>query len=304
MSSSADADEACTSCGKVEVDEVKLKKCTCLLVKYCSVDCQRNHRPQHKKECKRRMAELRDEKLFKQPEECYLGECPICCLPLSLDFNKWRIKSCCCKLICLGCDHANQKREREQGLEHKCAFCREIPPKSWDEAANNAMKRVKANDPDAMNEVGKERRDEGDYDGAVEYFTKAAELGSIEAHYNLSCLYHQGVGVEIDMKKSVYHSEEAAIGGHPSARYNLGCYEEDDGRVDRAFKHWIIAAKLGYDDVLDLIKEGFMDGFVKKEDYAAALRGHQAAVDATKSKQREEANAFLDKYRITPPKFA
>ena len=31
---------------------------------------------------------------------------------------------------------------------------------------------------------------------------------------------------------------------------------------------------------------------MSKEDYAAALRGHQAAVDATKSKQREEAYAF------------
>jgi hypothetical protein len=31
---------------------------------------------------------------------------------------------------------------------------------------------------------------------------------------------------------------------------------------------------------------------VSKEDYEAALRGHQAAVDATKSQQREEAYAF------------
>ena len=31
---------------------------------------------------------------------------------------------------------------------------------------------------------------------------------------------------------------------------------------------------------------------MSKEDYAAALRGHQAAVDATKSKQREEAYVF------------
>ena len=32
-------------------------------------------------------------------------------------------------------------------------------------------------------------------------------------------------------------------------------------------------------------------GFVKKEDFAAALRGHQAAVDATKSPQRQAAEA-------------
>ena len=31
---------------------------------------------------------------------------------------------------------------------------------------------------------------------------------------------------------------------------------------------------------------------INKEDYTAALRGHQAAVDATKSEQRDKAYAF------------
>jgi hypothetical protein len=43
----ADTMMRCASCGKAEVDEVKLKKCACDLVKYCSVVCQKNHRPQH-----------------------------------------------------------------------------------------------------------------------------------------------------------------------------------------------------------------------------------------------------------------
>jgi hypothetical protein len=54
-------------------------------------------------------------------------------------------------------------------------------------------------------------------------------------------------------------------------------------------KHYIIAAKLGHDGALKGVKNGFRGGVVSKEDYEAALRGHQAAVDATKSKQREEA---------------
>jgi len=37
------------------------------------------------------------------------------------------------------------------------------------------------------------------------------------------------------------------------------------------------------------LKESFQRGDVSKEDFAAALRGHQAAVDATKSPQRREA---------------
>ena len=36
-----------------------------------------------------------------------------------------------------------------------------------------------------------------------------------------------------------------------------------------------------------MVKNGYADGYVSKEDFAAALRAHQAAVDATKSPRRE-----------------
>ena len=38
-----------------------------MAVKYCNRECQIAHRPQHKKECKQRAAELHEEALFKQP---------------------------------------------------------------------------------------------------------------------------------------------------------------------------------------------------------------------------------------------
>ena len=89
--------------------------------------------------------------------------------------------------------------------------------------------------------------------------------------------------------------EEAAIGGHPYARYNLGHYEQSNRRYERTAKHYIIAAKLGLDDALEEVKRGFSLGFIVKEDYEAALRGHQAAVDATKSEQREKAEIMRAK---------
>ena len=286
----ADTMMCCASCGKAEVDEVKLKKCTaCKLVKYCSVECQKNHRPQHKRACKKRAAEIRDDNLFKQPDESNLGECPICCLPLPFDIEKWTIMTCCCKYICKGCAYANYLREAEQGLEQRCPYCREPLPKTEEERDQNYEKRVKADDPVAIFKLGVKCEHEGDYEGAFGYFSKAAALGEADAHYNLSIMYQLGDGVEKDKKKEVYHLKEAAIGGHPNARVNLGCFENENGRIDRAMKHFIIAAKLGYDDALDAVKIGFTKGFVTKEDYEAALRGHQAAVDATKSEQREKA---------------
>ncbi|KAK1733477.1 hypothetical protein QTG54_015892 [Skeletonema marinoi] len=98
-----------------------------------------------------------------------------------------------------------------------------------------------------------------------------------------------GKGVEKDGKKELHHLEQAVIGGHPRARYNLGRIEEKNGRMGRAVKHWIIAAKLGHDYSVDALKDSYEDGLVSKEDFAAALRAHQAAAEATKSPQREAA---------------
>ena len=71
----------------------------------------------------------------------------------------------------------------------------------------------------------------------------------------------------------------------------VGSYQtqENLGRTDRALKHSMIAAKLGHDKSMKDLKMGYAMGLVRKEDFAAALRGHQAAVDATKSPQRDAA---------------
>eukprot|EP00985_Skeletonema_marinoi_P003296 scaffold1373_cov134-Skeletonema_marinoi.AAC.6 len=289
----------CASCGVAEVDDVKLKDCSaCDLVRYCSDECQNDHRPQHKGACKKRAAELRDEILFKQPESSDLGDCPICCLPLSLDRNLSILNECCGKLICVGCDYANLKRELQGRLQPKCLFCRQPMKKNVEERERNTrmMKRVEANDPVAIYEMGGRRHQEGDYEGAFEYLTKGAELGDAGAHYLLSIMYDMGHGVEEDENKRVHHLEEAAIGGHPDARHNLSSFELRNGRMDRAVKHAIIAANLGHDISLGFLKSaykvgGLVGGLISKDDFAATLRAHQAAVDATKSAQREEAEA-------------
>jgi hypothetical protein len=289
-------DEVCACCGITAVDNIKLKLCDggCDLVKYCTVVCQTNHREQHKKACRKRIAELHDKQLFTQPDISYLGECPLCFLPLSIDLKKSTRMSCCSKFICDGCCHANQKREIEQGLERRCAFCREPVPESMGEVNKNIMKRIKKNnDPAAMAHMGKKHHHEGDFGKASEYYAKAAELGDLDAHSCLGISYFKGDGVEKDTKKAVYHLEQAAIGGHPQARAGLACYEIDNGRFDRAAKHFIIAANLGCDKSLKCIKDLFVKGRVSKEDYAAALRGHQAAVDATKSAEREKRHMIF-----------
>lgn len=91
--------------------------------------------------------------------------------------------------------------------------------------------------------------------------------------------------------------EQTAIGGHPHARRNLGSVEWKNGRHDRAIKHFVIAAaKLGDDLSLKMVKDCYSKGLVSKEDFASTLRGHQAAIDAAKRPQREEAEAALQEW--------
>ena len=295
----AAADEACASCGIAEGSDIKLKKCACDLVKYCSDECKEMHRQEHEAACKKKMADaIRDKILFTQPEMSHLGECPICSLPNPLDEEKSGTFPCCSKRICKGCSYAHEKSQKQQGRHPKCPFCRESLPTSIKEIKKRLMKRIKADDSYAMVEMGTISFHKGDYDVAIKYWTKAAELGDVLAHYELALLYRNGDGVEMNFEKEMYHTEEAAIAGHATARNNLAMYELRKGNMDRAVKHFIISAKQGFDSFsyppLDYVKQGFAKGLVSKEEYAAALRGYQAAVNATKSDQRAEAYVFLN----------
>jgi len=283
----------CASCGIGAGDEIKLKKCACNLVRYCGVKCQKDHRSMHKRACKKRAAELRGEILFKQPESSHFGDCPICYVPLRVDGTKSSMMVCCSKIVCIGCDYANTKCELEGRSNPCCAFCRLPRASTQAEADRYVLKRVEANDPVALCHMGNSRRMVGDLKGTFEYLSKAAELGDVTAHFNLSDLYQLGHGVAKDKTKQLYHLEVAAIGGHASARHNLAAFEWNNGRREGAVKHLIIAAKLGFDPSLELLKQHYEMGGVSKEDFASALRAHHAAVNATVTPQRKAAEEGL-----------
>ena len=186
-----------------------------------------------------------------------------------------------------------KKGNCEGTMEYLCPFCRQPPPETEEESDKQRIKRLETNDPIALCEEGREQVEKGDYGTAFDYFAKSAELGHAEAHYELSVLYHHGHGVEEDEGKKMHHLEEAAIGGHPAARHNLGCFEEEvNGHMERSAKHFIIAATLGYDCSIKTLTGMFRSGEVSKEVLTAALRAYQAAVNAAKSPQRVVAEDY------------
>ena len=130
-----------------------------------------------------------------------------------------------------------------------------------------------------------------DYGKAFELMHKAGELGSTEAYSNIGYAYNYGQGVERDAEKGKRYNELAAIGGDVYARHNLGNNEYNARNMERALKHYMIAASFGYPESLKMIRELHSNGHAMKEDYTQALLAYQAHVSKIKSAQRDKAAA-------------
>ncbi|EJK43964.1 hypothetical protein THAOC_37542 [Thalassiosira oceanica] len=284
--------DACANCGKESSDAIKLNYCTaCRLVKYCGVDCQRAHRKQHKKACKRRAAELKDERLYSQGHERSEGDfCPICTLPIPLPTGRYSVlNACCMKRICDGCVMAARKRCLDD-----CPFCRSTYPDNDADMLAMIQARVKKKDPTAINNLGEayyrgELGLQKDARKAVELWTEAAELGLAKALCHLGVAYFFGDGVQQDEAKAVEFHTKAAMQGNVDSRSKLGYYEWEKGNLDRAMRHFLISAKMGCEESAENVKRMFMGGVATKEQHAEALKGYQDAVDETKSHDRDEA---------------
>ena len=280
--------DSCAACGK---EGVSLKACTaCNMVKYCNRDCQIAHRKQHKKACKKRAAELYDEKLFKEVEP---DECPICMLPLPFENNASTFMTCCGKTICSGCIFAMIESEGGADL---CAFCRAPQNVSDEEDIKRIKKLMDKGITEAYYFLGCQYT-QGEYglpqdhQKANELYLKGGELGSAKGYYNLGNSYDVGRGVAIDKKKAIHYWELAAMNGHIMARHNLGCSDWNTGNYDRAFRHFILAARAGYEESLDVVKQGFTKGRISKDEYTNTLRAYGERHEEMKSEERDIAEA-------------
>ena len=204
-------------------------------------------------------------------------------------------RSCCMKLVCFGCMDVIEK-QGAFGYE-TCPFCRSPAPETGTGVLETVMKRVDARDPEAIRHLGDlhlrgiHGLDKNE-SRAFELWTEAAELGSIKALSKMGAAYYFGRrGLSPDKSKGVRYLESAAMQGGVESRHLLGLGEMCDVKVDRAVRHYLIAAKMGYDKSLDSIKEMFAKGLATKQQYVDALKGYQDAVEEMKSPERDEAAA-------------
>ena len=189
----------CANCGK---EGSNLNICNkCKEATYCNAACKKKHRSKHKKQCERRVAELHDEELFKQPPPEH-GDCPICFLRLPTMDGGRSYMTCCGKMICSGCCHAPVYDNHGKIIVgKKCSFCRTPRPTSEKEMIERIKKRMEVGDPYAFYSMGYYHY-VGGYDlpqnsaKAVKIYRKAGKFG----YTNLGNAYHNGDGVERDEK--------------------------------------------------------------------------------------------------------
>ncbi|EJK53348.1 hypothetical protein THAOC_27235 [Thalassiosira oceanica] len=217
--------------------------------------------------------------------------CPICFDLIELPMNNYsKFNACCMKKVCNGCALA----ARQRGLFGSCPFCR--TPFSTDDTSLLAMikKRVSKGDAVAIGNLAEQHYQGSlgvakDVPRAIELWTEAAELGSLDAHYQLGDSYYTGDGVEEDKPRGIHHWQQAAMKGHVLSRHSLGCVEFVNGNYVLALQHFMISAKMGFEMSLNYIKEMFKKGHATKAQYAEALLGYRDAIEEMKSPKREEA---------------
>ena len=286
----------CANCGK---EGSNINICNkCKGAKYCNAACKKKHRSKHKKQCDRRVAEMHDETLFREPPPEH-GDCPICFLLLPFMGSGRRYYACCGKTICSGCCHADvYDNQGKIIVTKKCPFCRTLDPTSDEEILERLKKRMDVGDTYAFYSMGSyyfygQYGLPQDSAKAIEFWHKSGKFG----YNNLGNAYYNGWGVERDKKMANHYHELAAMAGNVTARYNLGADEYNAGNYDRELKHYMIAVSGGCTRSVKVIQQLYKNGRVTKDHYANALRSYQAYLNEIKSDQRDKAAAFDAEYK-------
>jgi TPR repeat protein len=170
-----------------------------------------------------------------------------------------------------------------------CPFCNsDRGGKTGEDVLEDIMKRVEANDPASIAILAKYYYHgivgvQQDQAKAMELYARATELGLIKANCLLADIYHNAG----DLKKAKFHWEAASMAGHEVSRNNLGILEAEYGKIDRAVKHWTIAASAGCYEAMNYLRLIFEQGHVSIDAINSTLVFYNNSCAEMRSKARD-----------------
>ena len=235
-------------------------------------------------------------------------ECPICMLPMPFACSEIKYWGCCGKMICWGCIissgivHAREGEDVEKAMKTDiCPFCREDHKKCTSEnEVKRAMKQAETGERDEMQRIGQyycrgEMGLQQDKAEGLRWYHRAVEAGSGLAAFNLGGCYLKGDGVEQDLEKALGYFQKAAELGGITAFNLIGFLLMVKGEIEDAMLNYRKAAICGdsNEHLFGELKEGFVNGYITKEEYAYTLREHQKACNEMKSDARESWKIML-----------
>ena len=121
------------------------------------------------------------------------------------------------------------------------------------------------------------------YDKAIEHWTRAAELGNLNAAFNLGKIYYDGEHAEEDREKSSYYYKIAAEGGDAEAQFIIGNHYQHGIGVSVDFQkanEWYQrSAEQGNVDALTNLGINYMEGRGVEMDYEKAVGWYKRAAE-------------------------
>ena len=178
-----------------------------------------------------------------------------------------------------------------------CPFCRQpIGTESNEEFVKRLEKRVEKNDALATYMFARAYRDGAhglqiDATKYVKLVKRAADLGSMEACFDLAGLYCRGDwGVARDYVKMGQYDKIAAKLGEYRARCSLGAAALVAGDIPLAHRHWMISVACGHDDSLDRFRTEMLEGRITEQKYSEIKSIHKSGKEEMESTERERAS--------------
>ena len=233
-------------------------------------------------------------------------DCAICLVPLSPVKSNAMYKACCGKEICLACHKENEVAIEKQNAAGKkiaftCPFCREPVPTTDLETRRVLQARCLQNDHMALHWFGElYRKGHGglakDDLKALDYYIRAAELGSAVACTQIGTSYFKGDEVSVNEERAALFHRLGALRGDVYARNNIGSLEYHTfGNHENGIRHWKIAAEAGLQESLNALKKIYnADGkrpgkeLITKEYLESTYRACHDAQMEVKTEEREK----------------